>query len=378
MRCQVAVALTPFLCLAAIQSIAEEVRPRQLLRVASISLKPDKLKLDENAARLEAKFREAAEGGAKLAVAPEGVLDGYLVNEIIAGDIVADRMRDVAVPIDSPVIQRFQDLARELSMGLVFGFAEQIGENVFNTAVLIDDQGTIRGKYHKMQFAEGYHDSWWFNRLGSRSRAFDTPWGRCGIMICNDRWNAQLAEILASDGAQFLVIPAYGSTSKRQDEAVLARGVETGLPIIEANVGVSLVVSNNAIATVERQTDGVTFSEIMIPTARKIDARSRDETERAFLDWRDGEMVRRLKARMQQVGRPLPTLAMGTRVSPEVSRVEGETRWYRLQDIGVEGKAWTDTESFFDRLPGAREGNRSQAGVGVESTFGGHLRKIRF
>jgi len=157
------------------------------VRVAAISLETVKFDLVGNTAHLEAAFREAAAGGAKIAVAPEGVLEGYVVNEIIAGEVDAERMRQVAVTIDSPTIGRFQALAREFEMCLVFGFAEQIGADVFNCAVFIDQQGHICGKYHKMQLAEGYDADWWFNRLGAASRAFDTPYGRCGVLICNDR-----------------------------------------------------------------------------------------------------------------------------------------------------------------------------------------------
>ena len=46
-----------------------------------------------------------------------------------------------------------------------------------------------------MQLAAGYHESSWFNRLGARSRAFATPFGKCGVLICNDRWNPDLARI---------------------------------------------------------------------------------------------------------------------------------------------------------------------------------------
>ena len=264
------------------------------VRVACISFEPVKLDIRGNARRLTHYFREAAAGGAKIAVAPEGILDGYIVNEIIRRDMDAERMRDVAVTIDSSLIQEFQSLARELQMCLVFGFAERIGDSVFNTAVFLDHRGRICGKYHKMQFHEGYDPSWWFNRLGEKSRAFDTPYGRCGILICNDRWNPLLARIPALDGAQFLVVPSFGSTAKKQDEAVLARGVETGLPVVEANVGVSLVVSKNKIVAVERQQDGVTYADIAIPPARKIDVAARDRTEAEFLRWRNEQMPMRL------------------------------------------------------------------------------------
>ncbi len=181
--------------------------------------------------------------------------------------------------------------ARELDMCLVFGLAERIDEDVFNCAVFVDRDGQIRGKYHKMQLAEGYHDAWWFNRLGRQSRAFDTSLGRCGVLICNDRWNPQLARIPALDGAQFLVIPSFGSRSESQDEAVLARSRENGLPIIEANVGVTLITDGNSIVAVDRREAGITYADIVIPPPKPHQADRRDQVEREFLQWRNQEMA---------------------------------------------------------------------------------------
>lgn len=263
------------------------------VRVAAISFVPVKLALEQNAARLEQRFREAAAGGAKLIVAPEGALDGYAINEVLALQTPLEQLRDAAIAIDHPLIQRFQALAQALEACLVFGFSERLGDELYNTAVFIDHAGVIRGKYHKMQFAEGYHPSWWFNRLGRQSRAFDTPFGRCGILICNDRWNADLARIPALDGAQFLVIPAYGSSSKAQDEAVLGRARETGLPIVEANVGVSLIVSAGEPVALQRAPEAITYGEIIVPPAAEIQVAARDAAERSFLAWRAGEMHRR-------------------------------------------------------------------------------------
>ena len=186
-------------------------------------------------------------------------------------------MNEVSVTIDGPVIKRFKDLARTLEMCLVFGFAERIQGEVFNAAVFIDHRGTICGKYHKMQFAEGYDPAWWFNRLGRTSRAFDTPFGRCGLLICNDRWNSKLGRIPALDGAQFLIIPSFGSRSKSQDEAVLSRGKENQLPVIEANVGVTLLVDQGRIVAVDRKEQIVTIGEITIPAARKSQPAARNK-----------------------------------------------------------------------------------------------------
>ena len=280
---------------------AEDPASPTVVKVAAISFVPRKFDLTGNTNRLEAMFRRASAGGARIAVSPEGSLEGYVVNEIISGEARPERMNDVAVRIDDPVIKRFQKLARELKMCLVFGFAERIGDNVFNSAAFISDKGTICGKYHKMQLAEGYHDSWWFNRLGRQSRAFSTPFGRCGILICNDRWNAQLAKIPALDGAQFLVIPSFGSRSVAQDKAVLSRGRENGIPVIEANVGVTLVVSDDRIAAVDRREEGITFSHISIPPERAVDINERDRVEREFFEWRQKEMQTRYERTLKRL-----------------------------------------------------------------------------
>ena len=276
----------------------------ETVRVASISFVPKKFALDSNVLRLKGFFRDAAQKGAQIALAPEGALEGYVVNEIIAGDASSERMRAVAVEIDGPVIQGFQDLAKELEMCLAFGFAESIGNEVFNAAVFIDHEGRISGKYHKMQFHEGYHPDWWFNRLGKVSRAFDTPFGRCGFMICNDRWNPSLAAIPCLDGAQFLLIPAYGSTSKAQDEAVMARGLENRVPVIEANVGVRLIVNHKGeVAAVDRALEGVTVASLEIPQSREVRSGDRDAVETDFKTWREAEMGRRFRATMKRLAK---------------------------------------------------------------------------
>ena len=271
----------------------------QEVTAAAISFVPEKFGLQGNADRLEEMFRKAAAGGAQLAVAPEGVLEGYVVSPIISGEQPAARMKEVALTMRSQVIGRFRELARELKICLAFGLAERIGRNVFNCALFIDQTGRIRGKYHKMQLAEGSHRSWWFNRLGKKSRACNTPFGRCGFLICNDRWNPDIARIPVLDGAQYLLIPSFGSRSKEQDKAVLARARENGVPIVEANVGVTLIVSKGEIVSLSRRETTVTFGTIEVPAA--VSPANRDRHERAFLRWRKSEMPRRYASHMKRI-----------------------------------------------------------------------------
>ena len=285
--------LTMVLSLTLIATAKEPATKGTKVRVAAISFVPKKFDLKSNVKRLTAAFRKAAKGGAKIAVAPEGILEGYVVNEIISGKATEQQMNKVAISITGDVIDDFCKLAKELKMCLAFGFAERIGGEVFNSAVFIDFNGKISGKYHKMQLAEGYHPSWWYNRLGAKSRAFDTPYGRAGFMICNDRWNPLLAKIPALDGAQFLIIPSFGSRSLQQDKAVLSRGTENNIPVIEANVGVTLLVSSNKIVAVDRKEEHITFGTITIPKAKKPNVKERDKVELKFLKQRAVNMPAR-------------------------------------------------------------------------------------
>lgn len=273
----------------------------QVVRVAAISIRPVKLDLQGNADRLEQAFRRAAAGGAKIALAPEGVLDGYVVNEILAGNMTEQQLLAVALTLDDPILQRFQQLALELKMCLAFGFAERKCKELYNSAVFLDDRGKLRGRYQKMQFDEGYHPSWWWNRLGSRSRAFDTPFGRAAFMICNDRWNPRLARIPALDGAQFLMIPAFGSTHPSQDEAVRGRAMENGIPVMEANVGVTLIVdAAGDLVSEDREESVITFGDMKIPGPRSANPTMRDQEESIFLEWRAAEMPRRYQEKLQR------------------------------------------------------------------------------
>ncbi len=217
-----------------------------------------------------------------------------MANEAVHFPELRRTMVAIAEPIDGPYVGRFRKLARRLRVALVFGMAERRGRrDVYNTALFIDASGQIRGVYNKMQFAEGYDKSWYFNRLGKKIGAFDTPLGRCGMLICNDRWNPLLARTLVLDGARFFCIPSYGSKNKAQDEAVLARAWENGVPIVLSNVGRNLIISKGEIVALDARSDAVTIAEIDIPAPYRPDAARLHE--RKFPTERPEMMKRRLK-----------------------------------------------------------------------------------
>ena len=269
------------------------------VKIAAISIKPEKWDKAANADKMEAFFVEAAKEQPQVILTTEGVLEGYVVMEAIENRETAERLLDMAEPIDGPYIQRFQQLAKRLGICLCFGFAERIADEAYNCAVFIDHNGEICGKYHKTQLAEGAHSSWNFNRIGKTLRAFDTPIGRAGAVICNDRWNPMIARTLVLDGARLILIPSYGSKSKGQNEAVLARARENGVPIVEANVGMNLIISKGEIVAYKWGNDQISTAVIDIPEppSQKIARRAEQE----YLQLQGPEMEKRYQKTMERL-----------------------------------------------------------------------------
>ena len=273
------------------------------VEVAAISFRPAKWDKAGNADRMEELFVRAAQKKPRLILTTEGALEGYVVMEIVEGRATAEAMLEVAEPIDGPYIRRFQKLARTLNTCLAFGFAERIGDEAFNCALFLDQEGEICGRYHKVQLAEGTHPSWQFNRVGHRLRAFDTPIGRAGFVICNDRWNPDIVRALVLDGARIILIPSYGAKTKRQNQAVLARARENGVPIVEANVGMNLIISKGEICAYQWGNDQITYGVVDIPAAPGAEAAR--QAEQDYLAAQTPEMERRYERTLERVGRPV-------------------------------------------------------------------------
>ena len=273
------------------------------IKATAISFKPRKWNKVYNAKQMDALFRKAAEQQPDLILTTEGALEGYVVMDVAEGKRKQKEMLEIAEPIDGPYIEHFKKLAEELKICLCFGFAERIEQKVYNSAVFIDHTGSIRGKYHKTQLAEGTHKSWKFNSIGKKIRSFDTPFGTAGFLICNDRWNPTIARTLVLDGAQYLLIPSFGSRSREQDKEVLARARENGVPIVEANVGVNLIASKGEIVGYQRGNNKITSSMIDIPAnSSKKNAR---KSEQLYMQSQDVEMHQRYIETIKRIeGKP--------------------------------------------------------------------------
>src|SRR5207249_4007637 len=115
------------------------------IKATAISLRPEKWNKPANTDKLEAFFVRASADKPDLILATEGVLEGYVVMDVIEHPEKAQAMLEIAEPIDGPTICRFRRLAKTLKTCLAFGFAERIGCEVYNAAIFIDPDGEIRG-----------------------------------------------------------------------------------------------------------------------------------------------------------------------------------------------------------------------------------------
>ncbi len=269
------------------------------VKASAISIKPKKWDKAYNADKVEAFVREAAKDGPDLVVTTEGVLEGYPIMDVVEDPSRADEMIEIAEPIDGPYILRFRKLARQLRICLCVGFAERIGDEAYNAAIFIDNEGEIRGKYHKTMLAEGTDPSWNFNRVGRSLRAFDTPIGRAGMVICNDRWSPLSTRTLVLDGARLILILSFGSRAREQNETVLARARENGVPIVEANRGMNLIISKGEIVAYKWGNDQITTATVEVPAPPSSAAARALEAE--YLSLQGPEMARRYREMMKHL-----------------------------------------------------------------------------
>jgi N-carbamoylputrescine amidase len=101
-----------------------------------------------------------------------------------------------------------------------------------NTAVVIDNDGTIAGKYRKMHIPDdpAYYEKFYFTPGDLGFHPIDTAVGRLGVLVCWDQWYPEAARLMALQGAQLLIYPTaigYESSDTPEEQAGSARH---GLP----------------------------------------------------------------------------------------------------------------------------------------------------
>jgi N-carbamoylputrescine amidase len=119
-----------------------------------------------------------------------------------------------AEPADGPIVQRFAALAKELNMVMILPiYEEDITGVYYNTAVVVDADGTILGKYrkHHLPHLDRFWEKFYFRPGNLGYPVFDTAVGKIGVYICYDRHFPEGARALGLNGAEIVLIPSATS-----------------------------------------------------------------------------------------------------------------------------------------------------------------------
>ena len=197
-----------------------------------------------NLAASEDGIRAAAAQGARLVLLQELHRTPYFCQ------VEDPALCDLAEPIPGPSSDFLAALARELGVVIVGSLFERRLAGVYhNTAVVLDADGTLAGRYRKMHIPDdpGYLEKFYFTPGDGPFVPIDTSVGRLGVLVCWDQWYPEAARLMALAGADLLLYPtAIGwdptdasDEQARQREAWItiqrAHAIANGLPVLACN-----------------------------------------------------------------------------------------------------------------------------------------------
>ena len=197
-----------------------------------------------NIEKLQRHIRQAAAEGAELVVLQE------LHNGLYFCQTEDTNVFDQAEPIPGPSTELFGALAKELGVVLVLSLFERRAPGLYhNTAVVLERDGSIAGKYRKMHIPDdpAYYEKFYFTPGDLGFEPIDTSVGRLGVLVCWDQWYPEAARLMAMRGAEMLIYPTaigWESSDTEEEKArqlgawvTVQRGhaVANGLPVISVN-----------------------------------------------------------------------------------------------------------------------------------------------
>ena len=200
--------------------------------------------IKNNIERLAEGITDLAQRGAELVILQE------LHNSLYFCQTEDVNKFDLAETIPGPSTDFYGELARELGIVIVTSLFEKRAPGLYhNTAVVIEKDGSIAGKYRKMHIPDdpAYYEKFYFTPGDLGFHPIDTSVGRLGVLVCWDQWYPEAARLMALQGADMLIYPtAIGYESSDTDEekqrqreawTTVMRGhaVANGLPVIAVN-----------------------------------------------------------------------------------------------------------------------------------------------
>ena len=199
---------------------------------------------EANNERMAAHIVDAAAAGAQLVLLPE--LHGlpYFCQSEDTQNF------DLAEPIPGPTTKFLGDLARQNNLVIVGSIFEKRAAGIYhNTAVVLDSDGSLAGRYRKMHIPDdpAYYEKFYFTPGDLGFEPVVTSLGRLGVLVCWDQWYPEAARAMALKGAEILLYPtAIGyepsddeDEQRRQRESWItiqrSHAVANGLPVLSCN-----------------------------------------------------------------------------------------------------------------------------------------------
>jgi N-carbamoylputrescine amidase len=159
---------------------------------------------DKNLAKAVQQIEAAAKRGAQIVCLQELFRSLYFCQEEDA------RHFALAETIPGPTTARLSALAKKHKIVIIASLFEKRTQGLYhNTAVVLDADGKLLGKYRKMHIPEDprFYEKFYFTPGDLGFKAFDTRYGRIGVLVCWDQWYPEAARLTALKGAQILFYP---------------------------------------------------------------------------------------------------------------------------------------------------------------------------
>jgi len=159
---------------------------------------------------------QAAKKGAQIICTQEMVTSQYFCQS------EEHRFFDLAEPIPGPSTLAFQKAAKKYGVVIIASLFEKRASGLYhNTAAIIDADGKLLGIYRKMHIPDDplFYEKFYFTPGDTGFKAWDTKFGRIGVLICWDQWYPEAARLTAMQGAEILFYPtAIGWHPKEKAE----------------------------------------------------------------------------------------------------------------------------------------------------------------
>lgn len=151
------------------------------------------------------RIEEAARDGAQIVCLQELFLSPYFCQK------EDPRFFDLAQVIPNPITEKLAELAKDKNIVVVASLFEKAGDKFFNTACVLDADGSFLGKYRKVHIPNDphnfYSERFYFHPGDLGFSPFSTQYGKIGVQICWDQWFPEGARSLALQGAEILFYP---------------------------------------------------------------------------------------------------------------------------------------------------------------------------